>query len=74
MTYASCQRSINSVDPDCPAAAGEASATGAETAKVASMEVTMMLKNCILKSVMESCNVFDIVFGAACVGIDVELM
>lgn len=47
-TYASCHGSINSVEPDASATGEEVSATGAETARVASIEVAMMLKICIL--------------------------
>jgi hypothetical protein len=43
--YASCQRSINSVDLDDTAMPAESSAAGADAANVESMEVTAMLKN-----------------------------
>jgi hypothetical protein len=47
-TYVSCHGSINSVEPDASATREEVSATGAEKARVASIEVAMILKICIL--------------------------
>lgn len=46
--YASCQRSINSVDADDAAMTGEASVAWVEAANVASIEAMTIFKNCIL--------------------------
>ena len=47
-TYVSCHGSINSVEADASATREEVSATRAEKARVASIEVAMMQKICIL--------------------------